>query len=548
MNFVKLALENGGSIHPLIIPSSETKGPSLTNPSIYNDNGKILVNLRNINYTLYHSEKKKFEHHWGPLVYIHPENDWRLRTWNIMCEINDDMSIKSYHHIDTSNFPDKELWEFVGLEDARIVRWDGKLYITGVRRDLDTIGTGRMELSELDISENGVKEISQRRIPAPPPDQEYCNKNWMPILDMPFHYVKWTNGTEVVRYNPTTNTTETVVRKDWKDCGTIDLRGGSQVISLGDYRFCLTHETYLTQSPAGRKDGTYRHRFVVWDKYWNIVKVSKQFSFMNAEFEFAVGMCEYKNDYLITFGFQDNAAYLLRVSKDTLLDFIEFDQLNQSKESPVEEDASWTTGSLEGHTYYTRDEWSNRWFYTYIIEYLKEKQIRSFLDVGGCTGEVVKLFFERIPTLEKSTIIEPVPVNFGFIEKRFSEDQNVNVINKAIYYGLETISLGQSDGNVGGYNMYSNNHSTQFDEIPTMTLEDLPEYDCIKIDIEGGERNVLQHSTCLKHFKYIAIEFHDDMASNWEYLVKEYLPHHKIIVDGRQHGNPESVLLEKIYE
>ena len=58
-NFVKLAIENGGSIHPLIIPSTSLKGPALTNPSIYNDDGKILVNLRNINYTLYHSEKKK---------------------------------------------------------------------------------------------------------------------------------------------------------------------------------------------------------------------------------------------------------------------------------------------------------------------------------------------------------------------------------------------------------------------------------------------------------------------------------------------------------
>jgi len=85
MNFVKLAIENGGSIHPLVIPSKELKGPALTNPSIYLDGDKILVNLRNINYTLYHSEKKKFEHHWGPLVYIHPENDCRLRTKNIMC-------------------------------------------------------------------------------------------------------------------------------------------------------------------------------------------------------------------------------------------------------------------------------------------------------------------------------------------------------------------------------------------------------------------------------------------------------------------------------
>ena len=109
---------------------------------------------------------------------------------------------------------------------------------------------------------------------------------------------------------------------NWKDLGCIDLRGGSQVIPLGDYRFCLNHETFLFRSEQDRKDGTYRHRFTVWDKEWNIIKVSPQFSFLNAEIEFAVGMCEYGDDYLITFGFQDNAAYLLRVSQKFVQDFI----------------------------------------------------------------------------------------------------------------------------------------------------------------------------------------------------------------------------------
>lgn len=326
MNFVKYALEKGGSIHPLVIPSVDLKGPAITNPSIYLDGDRILVNLRNINYTLYHSEKKKYEHHWGPLVYIHPENDIRLRTKNIMCELDADMKIKRYNHIDTSEFPDKELWEFVGLEDARIVRWDGKLYICGVRRDLDTTGRGRMELSEIEITDSGVKEIAQYRIPIPGhhvDEGSYCEKNWMPILDMPFHFVKWTNGTEIVKFDIDTGETTQVVLTNWRDLGCIDLRGGSQVIPFVDgYRFCLNHETFLSRSEQDRKDGQYRHRFVVWDNDWNIKKVSRRFSFLRGEIEFAVGMAEYNDDYLITFGFQDNAAYLLRVSKDVVIDYI----------------------------------------------------------------------------------------------------------------------------------------------------------------------------------------------------------------------------------
>lgn len=325
-NFVKLALENGGSIHPLIIPSKDLKGPALTNPSVYLDGDKVRVNLRNINYTLYHSEKKKYSHPWGPLVYIHPENDIHLRTNNIMCELDDNMNITRYDHVDTSALDKTPIWEFVGLEDCRIVRWDGKLYITGVRRDTTTNGQGRMELSELEITPEGIKEVSRHRVPVPGDDlgdeSSYCEKNWMPIEDLPYHYVKWTNGTEVVKYNIETGKTEQAAISHWKELGCIALRGGSQVIPFGEYRFCLVHETFLKRSLVDRKDATYRHRFVVWDKDWNIVKVSRQFSFMEAEIEFAVGMTRYKNDLLITFGFQDNGAYLLRVNKEFIKEYI----------------------------------------------------------------------------------------------------------------------------------------------------------------------------------------------------------------------------------
>ena len=45
-NFVKLALDNGGYIKPLIIPSDLTGGTGLMNPSIFIDEDDIIkVNL-----------------------------------------------------------------------------------------------------------------------------------------------------------------------------------------------------------------------------------------------------------------------------------------------------------------------------------------------------------------------------------------------------------------------------------------------------------------------------------------------------------------------
>lgn len=322
MHFAKIALDNGGSIHPLIIPATLTNGTGLMNPSVYNDNGKIMVNLRHVNYTFYHSEKKTFQHQWGPLTYVHPENDMHLRTVNYYLELDDDLNVSRVNRIDTTELDKEPLWDFVGLEDARLFRWDGDLYISGVRRDTTPNGQGRMELSKIVVGDDYVKEVSRVRIEPPKDPNSYCEKNWMPIPDMPWHYVKWSNPTEVVKVDPVNGTSQTTHLTQMVHIPR-DVRGGSHVIPLDDdHYFGLTHEVDLFQSEVGRKDGLYRHRFMIWDKNWQCCGFSKDFSFMDAHVEFCTGMCYYKGDILMTFGFQDNAAYLLRVSPQVVKDFI----------------------------------------------------------------------------------------------------------------------------------------------------------------------------------------------------------------------------------
>ena len=320
-NLAKLALDNGGAIRPLIIPAHLTEGTGLMNPSMFIDeDGVIKVNLRHVNYTFYHSEAKLFQHQWGPLTYIHPENDMHLRTWNWYCELDNDFNITRFNKVDTSTFDTYEpQWDFVGLEDARIFRWDKKLYLSGVRRDTTKIGQGRMELSEIIVDKDTVKEISRVRIE--PPKESYCEKNWMPVMDMPFHYVKWSNPTEVVKVDPVTGVAETAFLTDRVPLNG-DFRGGSQLVRFRGYYLAVVHEVNLFKSEVGRKDGVYRHRFLMWDDKFNLVKYSRDFAFMDAHVEFAVGMVEQGSDMLISFGFQDNAAYILRMDMDVLEKFI----------------------------------------------------------------------------------------------------------------------------------------------------------------------------------------------------------------------------------
>lgn len=321
-NLAKLALINGGSIHPLIIPARLTNGTGLMNPSILWYKNKIIVNLRHVNYTFYHSEAKLFQHQYGPLTYVHPENDIHLRTFNYYLELDQSFNITRYNLVDTSLFDTYEpLWEFIGLEDARLVCWNDKLYMTGVRRDTTTNGQGRMELSEIEINENSVREISRVRIEAPRDKNSYCEKNWMPFLDKPYHYIKWSNPTEVVKVDIADGSSTTVFDGQYLPT-TTDFRGGSQIVSYQDKYIAIIHEVDLFNSEVGRKDAVYRHRFALWDNNFQLIKYSEAFSIMDGHVEFATGMLIKDNNFLITFGFQDNAAYVLQIPEKVVLDLL----------------------------------------------------------------------------------------------------------------------------------------------------------------------------------------------------------------------------------
>lgn len=321
-NFVKYCLENGGTFKTLLVPSVFIKNPSLMNPTIINFDNNLIVNLRNVNYVLYHSEYGLNEHAWGPLCYLHPENEVKLVTHNIICHLDSNYDVDKYYNIDTSELDQDPLWEFVGLEDCRLVNWENKLFMSGVRRDTTTNGQGRMELSEIVKDGDNYKEISRQRMPAPGDNNSYCEKNWMPVLDQPYRFIKWCNPTEVVEYTPESKTSETVFLGETKKIDTGDLRGGSQVLHIQDKYIALVHQTYLYKSEAGRKNGDYYHRFVVWDEDYKLLKISKVFSFMDAKIEFSCGMCLHNDNLVITFGYQDNCSYLLSVPLEVILKFI----------------------------------------------------------------------------------------------------------------------------------------------------------------------------------------------------------------------------------
>ena len=311
----KKIIESGGVIKTFISPLKGSKSHGHFNPSIFNDRGSLHVISRNCNYTLFHSEEGKTLINEKPLHYIGDEGEI-FNTTNFFTYI-DSEHLKPL--FTTKVFTDKIIseskWHFAGLEDARLVKWEDEFYMCGTRRDTESTGIGRMEMSKIVVEHGYSQEVERIRIPTPNSEESYCEKNWMPILSKPYHFVRWTNPTVVVKYNIHNNTTSIVVEKELNKNISKNLRGGSQVINWGnDGYLSIVHEPYHTY-PNGNFDNEYKQQFIEWDSEWNIIRTSPQFSVMGARIEFVSGLTTLNDDVIITFGYQDNASFVARTSK-----------------------------------------------------------------------------------------------------------------------------------------------------------------------------------------------------------------------------------------
>jgi FkbM family methyltransferase len=497
---VSVALSRGGSLHPLIIPAEKTNGTGLMNPSIYVDGDRILCNIRHVNYTLYHSENKKFQHRYGPLQYLHPENDRHLRTWNYLAVLDPNLNIETVDQIDTSALDVEPIWEFVGLEDARVVRWCGRLYYTGVRRDTTVNGQGRMELSEI----QDLREISRQRMPAPGTDTSYCEKNWMPVLDQPYTYVKWTNPTEVVRYDPLTKETKTIFIDERSRIPNLpDPRGSSQVIPYGEFYLALTHEVDLFKSEHGQKDAVYRHRFIVWNRDWEMIRVTPSFSFMNADIEFCCGAAWLGDDLALSFGYQDNAAFVLRMPRTLLDDLIWGKNLNTR---------GFNWGAIQANPWFMEQVYDEIFNHDVYQKFFPVEPGDTVLDVGASSGPFLWSLANK--NIKRILCLEPESNLFRTLEKNAKRlDISATLINRAMAATTGTNMI------AGLFDPARVDISDGSDAKPVDTIAfpailaqyDLDHIDFVKTDCEGGEYEIFNDANfewINRNVRKIAGEFH----------------------------------------
>jgi FkbM family methyltransferase len=181
------------------------------------------------------------------------------------------------------------------------------------------------------------------------------------------------------------------------------------------------------------------------------------------------------------------------------------------------------------HVYYTRNELNNFNYYIQIIKHLKESNIKSYIDIGANTGEFCNVLFEKIPTLVDAYLFEVEKENINFIKKNI-KNKKVNIFDFGIGYFFKNPIL-IHDFNPGGFSVKDEPNNTIHSNVVLKTLEELnlPNVDFVKIDIEGGEYNIIENSKYLYNIKFIDIEFHNHNTNSIQKYVEDKFLNYDIV-------------------
>lgn len=178
----------------------------------------------------------------------------------------------------------------------------------------------------------------------------------------------------------------------------------------------------------------------------------------------------------------------------------------------------------DSHWKYTIEEWSRPPFTT-MLDAIPEPKV--IYDIGANVGAWAHLAHERWKDAEIHCF-EPVKSNYEALVARVPY---VKAHQWGIYYGAESSRVGsRGDGaNIGAFFIEQINAGEPrvFSEevIDLKPLTGKP--DLIKLDVEGAEENIIEHSDVVKNCPWIILEWHPDSIPPFE----RDLPNHKVVMN-----------------
>lgn len=205
--------------------------------------------------------------------------------------------------------------KLAGLEDVRLFSRKDGMHAIGFESDRITrsLHNASATMAEYLIKGNELKYLRTLQKPK----SQVVEKNWSPT-DVPTKAFDFT-------YSPT---------QVWKDGEVIgekylgDIHGGTQLLKQKDGTFLsIVHDKKLNRMlnrPGVYDKYEYRHYLARHDKNGIITHLTKPFNFGTHEnIEFASGMVEHNDDFIISLGIRDCKFALCKISKDKLVNMLE---------------------------------------------------------------------------------------------------------------------------------------------------------------------------------------------------------------------------------
>jgi glycosyltransferase involved in cell wall biosynthesis len=282
------------------------------NPSVINHEGKPLILVRTVNYTITDEGQYRIRASDGSLAGDNP-----ICTRNFIGSDAGDWREIAL----PSNWPDPKFHLVRGFEDSRLFQWRGEFYILSTVRELTHEGWCEQVLAPLVLSQQEVRVENKWRHILP--EFRRHEKNWMP----------WVDGEEllfVYRLGTLINSKGETVFEEKLPWDVGHVSGGSQVVKIEAGRLqhwlAIVHEA--RQIP-GRPNRYYQHRFVVFDNHKRVTRISPPFFFFDRQIEFAAGLAfiPSKMQLVVSFGVRDCEAWTVTMDPDDVIQFCYRDAL-----------------------------------------------------------------------------------------------------------------------------------------------------------------------------------------------------------------------------
>jgi FkbM family methyltransferase len=165
------------------------------------------------------------------------------------------------------------------------------------------------------------------------------------------------------------------------------------------------------------------------------------------------------------------------------------------------------------------------------VDFVLPHAPQFIVDAGANIGVVSAIFAARYPAA-RIVALELEQSNVALLRKNLAPYPNVTVLHAALWGHSTRLIVENPGAQAWAFRAAEARASTNHPTVPALTVADLlqqfqaPRVDLLKVDIEGGEREVFRDAqpTWLSTVSVLAIEVHESAAPGAEAAVSSALP------------------------